>query len=330
MTTFRPKELKDQVIVITGATSGIGLATAVMAASNKAKVVMNGRNSKELRKCAADIREKGAEVISVAGDISNKDDIMKIRDKTLEAFGRIDTWVNNAGVAIYGSLFDYDLEEEKKLFDINFWGTRMASSVAVEEMSKAGGVLINIGSELSEMAPPVLGIYSASKHAVKAFTDSLRIEIREKNLPVHVTLIRPTSIATPMPVHGSKRLSEGDPSLPSPLYHPDVVASMILRCAVEPKRDVFVGVQARLSSISTNLFPEMTDLIARLRAPAISQGIKTPHKEENENLNHASRDEGKITADYGRRILKRSLYSDITTLGITGTFRHYISNVGNP
>lgn len=331
MTTFRPKELKDQVIVITGATSGIGLATGAMAASQKAKVVMNGRNSKELRKCAKEIREKGGEVISVAGDISNKEDILKIRDKSLEAFGRIDTWVNNAGVAIYGSLLDYDLEEEKKLFDINFWGTRMASSVAVEEMGRAGGgVLINIGSELSSMAPPVLGIYSASKHAVKAFTDSLRIEIREKNLPVHVALIRPTSIATPMPVHGSKRLSEGDPSLPSPLYHPDVVASMILRCAVEPKRDVFVGVQARLSSISTNLFPEMTDLIARLRAPAIRQGIKSPHKEENENLNHESRDEGKMTADYGRRILKRSLYSDITTLGITGTFRHYLSNDGNP
>lgn len=330
MKAMRPKNIQEQVIVITGATSGIGLSTAMMAAAQKAKVVMNARNSKELRRCAAEIREKGGEVITVAGDISNEEDLRKIRDKALETYGRIDTWVNNAGVAIYGSLLNYNLEEEKKLFDINFWGTRMASTMAAEELGKNGGVLINIGSELSEMAPPVLGMYAASKHAVKAFTDSLRVEIRERNLPVHVCLIRPTSIATPMPAHGASRLLEGEPSLPSPLYHPDVVASIILRCAVNPKRDVFVGAQARLSSISNTLFPEITDVIARFRGPDIRQGMKTAHNNENENLNHPSRDEGEQTADYGRRILKRSLYADLTTLGFVGTFRHYLSGEGNP
>lgn len=330
MKTMKPKNLQDQVIVITGATSGIGLSTAKMAAAQKAKVVMNGRNSKELRKCAAELRENGGEVVTQTGDISTQEDLKKIRDKALEAYARIDTWVNNAGVAIYGSLLDYDLEEEKKLFDINFWGTRMASTLAVEELGKQGGVLINVGSELSEMAPPVLGIYAASKHAVKAFTDSLRVEIKERNLPVHVCLIRPTSIATPMPLHGASRLPEGEPSLPSPLYHPDVVASMILRCAVNPKRDVFVGAQARLSSISNTLFPEITDVIARFRGPDIRQRMKSTHNEENENLNHFSKNEGEVTADYGRRILKRSLYSDLTTLGFVGTFRHYLSGEGNP
>lgn len=327
MKTHKTKHIQDQVILITGASSGIGLATATMAAKQGARVVMTARNAKELRKCVHKIRERGGDVLGIPGDISNIQDLETVRDRALETYGGIDTWVNNAGVAIYGELLNGDFDQEKKLFETNFWGTRMASHVAVQYFSNHSGTLINIGSELSELSPPVLGIYSASKHALRAFTDSLRIEVSEKNLPVNVCLIRPTSIATPMPEHGTSRLTQGWPSLPSLLYHPDVVATMIIRCAVNPKRDIFVGAQARLSSISTTLFPQMTDLVARLRSSAIRQGMPSPHQETQENLTHLSQEEGKIVGDYDRKILNRSLYSDLTTLGVGGTIRHYFSEL---
>lgn len=322
---FKPKELKDQVIVVTGATSGIGLATAKLAAKEGAQVVLNARNLKELKKCVQAIIQDGGQAVAAPGDISDYESITKIRDKALEAYGRIDTWVNNAGVAIYGELVDTNFDEEKRLFDVNFWGTRMASQVAVEELRKSGGTLINVGSELSEFAPSVLGIYAASKHAIKAFTDALRIELQIKKVPVNVCLIRPTSIATPMPEHGANRLEKGEPSLPSMLYHPNLVATMIIRCAVNPQRDVFVGAQARLSSISSTIFPAFSDAVARLRSSAISQGMPDPHRAEDENLQQVPRSEGKVLGNFQRVILRNSLYSDLATLGFRGTIKSYLT-----
>jgi short-subunit dehydrogenase len=325
MISLNPRPLSEQVIVITGASSGIGLATAKLAAKEGAKVVINARNSNELGRIA---REIGDTVIAAPGDVSVYEDIMKIKDTALENFGRIDTWINNAGVAIYGDLQNANFEDERKLFEINYWGTRMASDVALKELSKNGGSLINVGSELSELSPPVLGAYAASKHAIKAFTDSLRIEIQSKKLPVNVTLIRPTSIATPMPEHGTNDLQEGEPSLPSFLYHPDVVATMILRCAVKPKRDMFVGIQARISSIASTLFPEITDSIAKFRTSEMKQGISPTHKKEKENLEKAPNQEGKVKGNYNRHIIRRSIYSDLATLGVKGTIKNYLSSNG--
>lgn len=325
MTKFRPRPLKDQIIVITGATSGIGLSTAEMAARAGAYVVLNARNNKELKRVVNKIRETGGAAVSSSGDIADPETALRIRDKALEAYGRIDTWVNNAGVAVYESLLKGDIAAEKKLFETNFWGTRYASDVAVKELRKNGGTLINIGSELSEMTPPVLGIYSASKHAIKAFTDSLRVEVNNQNLPVQICLIRPTSIATPMPEHSKNNLEEGEPSLPSFLYHPDVVATMILRCAVNPKRDIFVGAQARLTSISSTLFPGITDVIAKMRTPAIIRGIARPHQKNEENVETSPESAGKAEGHFDRTVLTSSLYSDLTTLGVRGTLKHYLN-----
>ena len=117
-----------------------------------------------------------------------------------------------------------------RLFEINFWGTVYGSLIAAEHLKRRGGALINVGSVASDLALPIQGMYSASKHAVRGFTDALRMELEEAGAPVSVTLIKPTSINTPLPQH-ARNDTDREPKLPPPVYEPEEVAMAILHAA---------------------------------------------------------------------------------------------------
>ncbi len=329
MSKSRMKPLAEQVIVLTGASSGIGLATAKMAAERGAKVVLCSRNEDELRAVTEDIRQKGGEANFVVADVTVYEDLLRLKDEAIKSFGRIDTWINNAGTSLYGYLLDTPIEDERKLFETNFWGTRMGCQVAVESMRETGGTIINLGSEVSVAAQPLLGIYSATKHAVKAITDALRSELRDQDIPIEVCLIRPTAIDTPFAEHAKNNLKEGDPSLPSPLYAPDVCAEAILKNAENPQRDVYVGGPAKLSAIIDTFFPQVKDMVAETRMKDLKKGTSVPHKEKNEGLHHASAEESEEGANEGMKF-QNSLYTDLTTMSfiktITSSARKSIEN----
>lgn len=318
MSKSRMKPISEQVIVLTGATSGIGLSTAKMAAERGAKVVLSSRNEEELRAVTEDIRQKGGEAVFVVVDVSKYDDLIRLRDEAIKAYGRVDTWVNNAGTSLFGYLMETPLEDERKLFETNFWGTRMGCQVAVDCMKQSGGTIINLGSEVSVASQPLLGIYSATKHAVKAITEALRSELRDLNIPIEVTLIRPTAIDTPFAEHAKNNLNEGEPSLPSPLYSPDVCAEAILKNAENPQRDVYVGGPAKLSAIIDTFFPHVKDMVAETRMKELKKGTSTSHKEENEGLHHASQEESEHGANEGMKF-NNSIYTDITTMSFLKT-----------
>jgi short-subunit dehydrogenase len=315
------KPVSDQVIVLTGATSGIGLATARMAAERGAKLVVSSRNEDELRALTEDIRQKGGEAIFVVVDVSKYEDLLKLKDEAIKAYGRIDTWINNAGTSLFGYLMDTTIEDERKIFETNFWGTRLGCQIAVDCMKETGGTIINLGSEVSVAAQPLLGIYSASKHAVKAFTDALRSELRDQHIPIEVSLVRPTAIDTPFAEHGKNNLREGEPSLPAPLYSPDVAAEAILKTAENPQRDVYVGGPAKLSAIIDTFFPQVKDMVAETRMKELKKGTTTEHKEENENLHHASAEEREKGANEGTKF-QNSIYTDLTTLSFIKSITH--------
>jgi short-subunit dehydrogenase len=191
------KPLKEQVIIITGASSGIGLATARAAAAKGAKVVLVSRNEEALAQIEQEIKAAGGEAIHVRADVGIKEQVQWIADTAMYHFGRIDTWVNDAGVSIYGRLEEVSEEDNRRLFDTNFWGVVNGSLAAVKCMRNTGGAIINIGSELSDLSIPLQGMYSASKHAVKGFTDALRIELEEDKAPISVTLIKPAAGSHP-------------------------------------------------------------------------------------------------------------------------------------
>jgi len=257
------RKINEQVMVITGATSGIGLTTARMAAEQGAKLVLAARSGDALDQLASELRRKGEQVATVAADVGNPADVERIGQAAMERFGRIDTWVNNAGISIFGRLEDVELEDQQRLFQTNFWGVVHGSLEAVKRMkTRGGGALINLGSEVSDRAAPLQGMYSASKHAVKAFTDALRMELEKDKAPISVTLIKPAAVDTMFTVH-AKNYMEREPALPPPIYAPELVAEAILYAAQHPKRDVFVGGAAKAISAGGYMMPRTLDRYMR-------------------------------------------------------------------
>ncbi|OBV38714.1 SDR family oxidoreductase [Janthinobacterium psychrotolerans] len=282
------KPVKSQVMVITGATSGIGLTTARAAARKGARLVLAARDSDALDQLVTQLRADGAEALAVPVDVGVREQVEALARAAMERHGRIDTWVNNAGISIYGRLQEVPLADQERLFQTNFWGIVHGSLVALEQM-KDGGAIINLGSEVSDRAVPLQGMYSASKHAVKGFTDALRMEIENDGKPVSVTLIKPAGIDTQFTSH-ARNYMKNEPELPAPLYAPELVADAILYAAEHPRRDIFVGGASRLISLEGMIMPRLLDKFmnlfmfrqqqkAQLSAPQRGDALYKPGKQ---------------------------------------------------
>lgn len=277
------KKLPDQVMVITGATSGIGLATARKAARFRARLVLVARNESALRIISDDLNLLGADTIYVAADVANEDDVQRVADAAIARFGGFDSWLNIAGVGIFGKSEAVSTDDMRRLFDINFWGVVHGSMVAAQHLKTRGGALINMGSETSDRAVPLLGIYSASKHAVKGFTDSLRTELEDEGAPVSVTLVKPSSVDTMFVAH-AKNYLDVEPQLPPPVYAPEIAADALLYAAEHPVRDLYVGSRARLTGTLAHHMPGVLDKgMKRFIIPMMKTG-RPPRDRDDNNL----------------------------------------------
>lgn len=277
--SLKLKPIDEQVIVITGASSGIGLATAELAAKRGAKVVLAARSDEALHDIVERLTAKGKEAIFVECDVADRAQVEKVADEAINRFGRIDTWVNNAGIAIYGRLDEVSDEDSRRLFETNFWGVVYGSLAALPHLRKQGGALINLGSEVSEAYTPLLGMYVASKHAVMGFTDSLRVEQQKLDeAPVSITLIQPTAVDTPFPEH-ARNYQDQEAALPKPMIEPQRVAKAILSAAVKPVRRKKVGLSAKLNAATAKLSPAMADYASAKRADQLHGDEPAFHSE---------------------------------------------------
>jgi len=252
------KPVSEQVIVITGGSSGIGLATAEMAAWRGARVVLTSRDAVDLDRAVERIRAEGGQAIHVTADVADFDAVKRVAAAAMREYGGFDTWVNNAGVSIYGRLQDVGLMDARRLFETNYWGVVHGTLAALPHLTRHGGALINVGSILSDTGYPLQGHYSASKHAVKGFTDSLRLELENAKAPVSVSLVQPAAIDTPYPEHAKSYLGV-EPKHTPPVYAPEVVARAILSCAERPRRNVLVGGGAKLLNTIERFAPRIGD-----------------------------------------------------------------------
>jgi len=256
------KPLAEQVIVITGASSGIGLATAKAAAAGGAKVVLAARTRDALIQSVDEINQANPDSASfVEADVGTHEEHERIAAHAIERHGRIDTWINNAGVLVFGKLEELPEADMRQLFETNFWGVVHGSLVAARHLRAQGGALINLGSLESDRGVPLQGIYVASKHAVKGFTEVLRMELEHDKAPISVTLVKPGAIATPL-VHHTRSFEGNEPQLPPPLYTPEEAARNILRAAVKPTRQTYVGGAARFGSAFAAIAPRALDWIS--------------------------------------------------------------------
>src|SRR4051812_40304549 len=249
------KPLNEQVMVITGASSGIGLATAEAAAEAGVKLVLAARSDETLSGIVERFSTGGVDVIHVTADVADTGAVEQIADAAIARFGRIDTWVNNAGVSIYGRLSEIPEDDARRLFDVDFWGVVKGSLVALPYLRASGGALINVGSEVSDAVVPLQGFYSAAKHAVKGFTDALRVEVQELDkAPVAITLIQPTAVDTPFPQH-ARNYMDKEPKLPTPQIQPEKVAAAILEAATSETREMKVGAMSTINSAIAKMSP---------------------------------------------------------------------------
>jgi short-subunit dehydrogenase len=254
------KRVGEQVMVITGASSGIGMTTAEMAAERGASVVLAARSESELNDVAERINRRGGHAFALACDVTHPGELEELAATAVAKFGHIDTWVNNAGLGAYGRLLDQPITDKRQLFDVTFWSVVYGCRAAVAHLRDSGGVIINIGSQVSGRASPLLGIYSAAKHAVKGYTDALRMELEHDGVPVWLTLVMPGPIDTPFPQHAVNWLGHEPQHVP-PVYPPEEVARTILRCAEKPVREIIVGGVPKAQALLAAIAPRLTDLI---------------------------------------------------------------------
>ncbi|CAA9372447.1 MAG: Esterase/lipase [uncultured Gemmatimonadetes bacterium] len=328
------KPLNEQVIVITGSDSGIGLATARAAAERGACVVLNSRNEPALERIAEELRAEGAQVAWHAGDVADEAEMRVLAQVAVNAFGRIDTWVNNAGVSIYGEIERTPVDDVRRLFETNYFGLVNGSLAALPHLRRDGGALINVGSVVSGVSIALQGHYSASKHAVKGFTDALRQELEHDGAPVAVTLIRPAGIDTPYTEHARNYMEDAEPMLPPPVYAPEVVARAILDCAVRPQREVLVGGAARqmemMEGASSRAFDAYVESVVwdQQRAPRGS-------KRRNDAL-YAPSVSGRTHGDHHGHVMRTSAYTytrqhplkTLLTLGAAAGTAYVLSRFG--
>ena len=305
--TLKLKPIDKQVVVISGATSGIGLVTARLAAKRGAKVVLIARNVVALHKLNDELRATGAQSKCFALDVAEESLLRAAASDAERSFGQIDTWINNAGVSIYGKLEDIPTSDSRRLFDTNFWGVVNGSLLAVKHLREKGGALINIGSTLGDRAIPIQGMYSASKHAVKGFTDALRMEIEADGLPISTTLIKPAAIDTPYKEHARNYLGV-KPENPPPVYAPDAVAEAILHCAENPVRDVFVGGGAKAMSVLGHYAPRITDRFMENLMIDAQKTNESPEYEQ-EGLFRSSDNALNERGDYTGHVAETSFYT---------------------
>lgn len=249
--------LERKVVVITGASSGIGRATALEFARCGASVVLAARSESALRRVAYDISALGSQCEVVPTDVSRWDQMCRLATQSISRFGVIDIWVNNAAVATFGALEDTPPEALERLIQVNLLGEMYGCKAALEYMKPRGhGSIINVGSILSLRAVPFEASYCASKYGVKGFTDSLRLELRKTG--IDVTLIVPYSINTPIFSNALSRLGAMPRPIP-PVYEPDMVARAIVAAARRPRREVLVGFMAHVVAAAERISPTLLE-----------------------------------------------------------------------
>ena len=314
MSRLKLKNLRDQTIVITGASSGIGLATARMAASRGARVLLTSRNEHDLQKVTREICARGGRAGFAVADVADPQAMDRVAEAAIREFGGLDTWINNAGVSIYGKLTEVPLPDKRQVFETNFWGVVHGCRTAVKHLRATGGAIINIGSVVSDRAVPVQGIYSASKHAVMGYTDALRMELEHDDLPISVTLVKPSSIDTPFLDHARNYMIEA-PNLSPPVYDPDVVARAILKCAERPVREITVGGGGRLLAVMGRVAPRTMD---RYMERVMFDQQKDPERnpQRPDNLFGPGLD-GLARGPYSGHVMKSSAYTRAVMSDVT-------------
>jgi NAD(P)-dependent dehydrogenase (short-subunit alcohol dehydrogenase family) len=263
---IRLKPLEDQVVVIVGASSGIGRQTAYRMAERGARLVVVARDAPALEALAAELRSGGAaDAMAVAADVSMPAAMTMVADQAVDRFGRIDTWAHVAGIDVWAPFERTPPEEFRRVIEVNLLGVANGAYAALPRLRQnGGGALIVVSSVDGDVPLPDQSAYVASKHGVKGFIRVLRMELEAAGDPIAVAQIQPSAIDTPLFRVARTRLGV-EPQPPAPVYDPDIVAELIVHAAEHPSRDLYAGGGGWALALASRYLPGVTDrVMARL------------------------------------------------------------------
>jgi NAD(P)-dependent dehydrogenase (short-subunit alcohol dehydrogenase family) len=302
------KPIGEQVVVLMGASSGIGRETALRFAKSGAKVVASARGEDGLDSLVEEIKGEGGQAIAIPADTSKFEQVKAVADRAVQEYGRLDTWVHLAAVGLFATFEDTTPEEFRRVIDVNLMGQVYGAMAALPHLKRVGrGALIHISSVEAKRSFPFHSAYGASKHGIDGFLEALRVELKHEGWPISVTQVMPGTINTPFFDKGRSKLGVKPVGIP-PIYEPETVANIILYAAENPARDLVSGGAAQALILNQRLSPRMLDAVLATRAGIAPQMTDEPRSEEDpDNLYTPIR--GHDTAKNGFRALSRSLYN---------------------
>jgi NAD(P)-dependent dehydrogenase (short-subunit alcohol dehydrogenase family) len=258
----RKKPLGEQVVVVTGATSGLGRAVARGAGERGAKVVVAGRNHEALERAVGEIEAAGSEAIAVAGDLAEQEQNEELVRAALDRFGRIDTFVANAIVTVYAEVEQLEPQELRRVLDVNFFGVAYGYWAALPALKQSRGTFLHVSSALAYRGIPLQAAYCSSKAAARTFLESARVELKKHGYDVAVSLVLPGAINTPQFDRDRQKLGKQPQPVP-PIYGPEPYAAAVLHCAEKPIRELPVSWGAQKLLWGQKLSPRMGDWMLR-------------------------------------------------------------------
>jgi NAD(P)-dependent dehydrogenase (short-subunit alcohol dehydrogenase family) len=253
------KPVEDQVVVLMGASSGIGREAARRFGIHGAKVVVSARKQAALDSLAEEIRREGGEAAAVAAEVTDFSQVRRVAETAVERYGRLDTWVHLAGVGLWSLFEETRPEEWQRVIDVNLTGQAYGAMAALPHLRHEGrGALIHVSSIEAYLALPYQAAYSASKHGLHGFLKSLRLELAHAGVPISVTEIMPSGTSTPIFDQARTRLGVR-PKPPQPIYRPAVATDAILYAAAHPVREMILGGIAQAGALTQRLAPRLMD-----------------------------------------------------------------------
>ncbi|HET9956071.1 MAG TPA: SDR family oxidoreductase [Polyangiaceae bacterium] len=252
--------LLGRVVVITGASSGLGRAAAVEFAKRGCALVLAARRAEELERTAQDCRSLGGPAWCIPTDVTSEVQVLRLAARTLELLGRIDVWVNNAGVTVFARLHEVPFREHQRVLDTNLNGAMYGARAVMPIFSRQGhGTLINVGSIVSKIGQPFVPSYAVSKFALRGLSEVLRVEYAD-HPKIHVCLLMPYAIDTPHFESGANHLGRQPHAMP-PVQSPEQVAQALVELAERPRRERHVPRLAWLGLVLHELMPRTIERV---------------------------------------------------------------------
>jgi NAD(P)-dependent dehydrogenase (short-subunit alcohol dehydrogenase family) len=297
------KPINQQVVSVVGASSGIGRQAALQFAQRGAKVVVSARSQPGLESLVKEINGFGGEATPIVANVEVFEEVEAIANKTVEFYGRLDTWVHVPAIGLFATFDKTTPEEFKHVIDVDLMGQVYGAMAALPHLKREGrGALIHISSMEGRRSLPYQSAYSAAKHGVEGFVEAMRLELQHENWPISVTSIKPAVINTPFWNNGLTKLGVKPAGIP-PYYDPRLVADAILYAAEHPTRDFLVGDAAKVLDVLQRLSPSLVDSFLLRVAFPMQRSSEAKSADAANNFYQPVEEEDRIDGDFSNQVI---------------------------